>query len=65
MEEGLEYKHTKRLIQAYCTKHSNISTPSLISACFFTVGIQAHPLILEIVRYTYKQINIYMYYNHY
>ena len=29
MEEGLEYKHTKRLIQAYCIK---ISTPSLISA---------------------------------
>ena len=47
-EEGLEYKHTKHLIQAYYTKHSNISTPSLISACFFTVGIQAHPLILEI-----------------
>ena len=44
-EEGLEYKHTKHLIQAYYTKHSNISTPSLISACFFTVGIQAHTLI--------------------
>ena len=29
MEEGLEYKHTKRLIQAYCIK---ISIPSLISA---------------------------------
>ena len=29
MEEGLEYKHTKRLIQAYCIK---INTPSLISA---------------------------------
>ena len=29
MEEGLEYKDTKRLIQAYCIK---ISTPSLISA---------------------------------
>ena len=27
-------------------KHSNISTPSLISTCFFTVGIQAHTLIL-------------------
>ena len=39
--EGLEYKHTKRLIQAYYTKHSNISTSSLISACFFTVGIEA------------------------
>ena len=35
-KEGLEYKHTKRLIQAYCTKYSNISTPSLISACLFT-----------------------------
>ena len=45
------YKHTKRLIQAYCTKHSNISTPSLISACFFTVGIQAQPLILETLQY--------------
>ena len=32
-------------MQAYCTGHSNISTPSLISACFFTVGIQAQPLI--------------------
>ena len=39
---------TKRLIQAYYTKHSNVSTPSLISTCFFTVGLQAYPLILEI-----------------
>ena len=37
----LNYKHTKHLIQAYCTKHLNISTPSL-STCFFTVGMQAH-----------------------
>lgn len=26
----LEYKHTKLLIQTYCTKHSSISTPSLM-----------------------------------
>ena len=49
-QKGLEYKHIKHLIQAYYTKHSNISTPSLISACFFTVGIQAHTLILETIQ---------------
>ena len=27
------------------------STPSLISACFFTVGIQAQPLTFEILLY--------------
>ena len=48
-EEGLEYKKKKRLIQAYYAKCSNIhvSTPSLISTCFFTLGIQAHPLTFK------------------
>ena len=48
-EEGLEYKKTKHLIQAYYAKCSNIhvSTPSLISTCFFTLGIQTHPLIFK------------------
>ena len=32
---------------AYYTKHSNISTPSLISTCFLTVGIQAHPVYIQ------------------
>ena len=48
INEVLEYKHTKHLIQAYYTKHSNISTPSLINACFFTMEIQAHPLTSQI-----------------
>ena len=37
-----------KCIQAYGRKDLNISTPSLISACFFTVGIQAQPLIFKI-----------------
>ena len=38
----------KHLIQVYYTKHSNIGTPSLINACFFTVGIQGHHLYSKI-----------------
>ena len=36
----------KCLTQAYCTKHLNLST---LCALFFTMGMQAHPLILEYI----------------
>ena len=40
---NLEYKHDP-ILSAY---KAHASTPSLISACFFTMGIQAHTLIIR------------------
>ena len=55
MEEGLEYKHTKRLIQAYCII---ISTPSLISAYNQLLLILILLLLLLLLLIDYYHLHI-------